>query len=237
MTKKEESHFDKLNKIDVSKKLELKKDLIYLSWAWAWGELLKIYPKATYKVLKFENNLPYVYDPTTGYMVFTKVTVEDVTHEMWLPVMDSKNKAMKDKPYTYKTKYGNKEVEAASMFDINKTIMRCIVKNIAMFGLALYIYAGEDLPDVPNEQEIKYKKLKDSLQDSISPLKDVTAMNDYLKVLGKHEPIGDSKIIEKNLLNDKMKELNLNFDKMENKFIEKPKLTDDEKREIEGKDD
>jgi hypothetical protein len=49
--------------------------------------------------------------------------------------------------YTYKTKYGEKVVEAATTFDINKTIMRCLVKNLAMFGLGIYIYAGEDLPE------------------------------------------------------------------------------------------
>jgi Protein of unknown function (DUF1071). len=91
--------------------------------------------------------LPYVYDPNTGYMVFTKVTIEDQTRMMWLPVMDGANKAMKEKDYTYSTRYGDKTVDAASMFDVNKTIMRCLVKNIAMFGLGIYIFSGEDLPD------------------------------------------------------------------------------------------
>jgi hypothetical protein len=61
--------------------------------------------------------------------------------------MDGANKAMLSTPYTYKTKFGEKTVEAATMFDINKTLMRCLVKNLAMFGLGLYIYAGEDLPE------------------------------------------------------------------------------------------
>ena len=68
------------------------------------------------------------------------------SHNMQLPVMDSKNKAMKAKAYTYKTKYGEKRVEPATMFDLNKTIMRCLVKNMAMFGLGLSLYQGEDLP-------------------------------------------------------------------------------------------
>jgi hypothetical protein len=85
-------------------------------------------------------------------MCFTSVTINGQTHEMWLPVMDGANKAMRRTPYTYKTwdRYNNKwketGVSAATMFDINKTIMRCLVKNLAMFGLGLYIYAGEDLP-------------------------------------------------------------------------------------------
>ncbi len=68
-------------------------------------------------------------------------------------VMNTSNKAMKLEPYTYKVydkfkkEYVERMVEAASMFDINKTIMRCLVKNLAMFGLGLYIYAGEDIPE------------------------------------------------------------------------------------------
>ena len=143
-----ENYFIKLNDIDCSKKIEQKNGLSYLSWAWAWGELKKKHPNATYVIKKFgENNLPFVYDEKTGYMVFTEMTIENITHEMWLPVMDGANKAMKQQAYEYKTKYGVKTCEAADMFDINKTIMRCLVKNIAMFGLGLYIYAGEDLPE------------------------------------------------------------------------------------------
>ena len=147
--------FETLNKIDVSEHIEEKNKLKYLSWAWAWSELKKQYPTASYKILRFENNLPYVYDNNTGYMVFTEMTINEITHEMWLPVMDGANKAMKNISYKYKTHYGEKTVEPATMFDINKTIMRCLVKNIAMFGLGLYIYAGEDLPDVPEEMITK----------------------------------------------------------------------------------
>ena len=130
------THFEKLNAINVNDKTEVKDNgqvkLTYLSWAWAWQECKKQFPDASYEIEKFENNLPYVYDENTGYMVFTKVTIEGITHEMWLPVMDEKNKAMKDKSYTYKTKYGEKEVAPATMFDINKTIMRCLTKNLAI---------------------------------------------------------------------------------------------------------
>lgn len=86
-------------------------------------------------------------------MVFTSVTIEDLTHTMWLPVMDSANKAMQSKPYNYDTRFKKDiPVEAATMFDINKTIMRCLVKNLAMFGLGLYIYSGEDLPEIETEK-------------------------------------------------------------------------------------
>lgn len=147
--------FQELNKINFNDYIEKKKDLSYLSWTYAWAELKRRYPKATYKIKQFgEKQLPYVYDENTGYMVFTEVTIEDVTHSMWLPVMDNNNKAMKNRPYTYDTKYKKDvPVAQASMFDINKTIMRCLVKNLAMFGLGLYIYAGEDLP-MENEEII-----------------------------------------------------------------------------------
>lgn len=129
--------------------------LTYLSWAWAVDEVMKRYPDMTYKVKTYDGK-PYLYDADLGYMVFTEVTIDGQTKEMWLPVMDGANKAMKNHAYTYKVKeyknykwtggYVDKTVEPATMFDINKTIMRCLVKNLGMFGLGLYIYAGEDLP-------------------------------------------------------------------------------------------
>ena len=87
----------------------------------------------------------------------TEVTIAGETLEMWLPVMDGANKAMKSTQYSYTTRYGEKSVEAATMFDINKTLMRCLVKNLAMFGMGIYIYAGEDLPDtdVSNIEVVK----------------------------------------------------------------------------------
>ena len=145
--------FNALSNLDLSDKCEKRESLTYLSWANAWSEFKSAYPSATYRILKNENGLPYFSDPDLGIMVFTEVTVDDVTHQMWLPVMDSKNKAMKLEPYTYsvwnnfKKAFEEKTVQAASMFDINKTLMRCLVKNLAMFGLGLYIFQGDDLPE------------------------------------------------------------------------------------------
>lgn len=142
------STFDVLSAINVNDKVEKKSNLTYLSWAWAWSEVKKACPDATYDVVEDPTTQkPYFYDENLGYMVMTEVTIEDESLTMWLPVMDGANKAMMATPYTYKTKYGDKSVEAATMFDINKTLMRCLVKNLAMFGLGLYIYAGEDLPE------------------------------------------------------------------------------------------
>jgi hypothetical protein len=88
-------------------------------------------------------------------MVMTEMTVDGITHEMWLPVMDNKNKAMKDVEYTTKNGKYDVTVQPATMFDINTAIMRCLTKNISMFGLGLYIYAGEDLPEESEEQKKK----------------------------------------------------------------------------------
>ena len=164
--KEQEELFKKFIQLNVNEHTETKNDLTYLSWAWAWQETLKICPTATYEIKHFldKDNVSrcYQYDPILGYMVFTQVTIDGLTREMWLPVMDGANKAMKDHEYTYKVKkyvfnqatrkkewngeYEDKVVEQATMFDINKTIMRCLTKNLAMFGLGIYIYAGEDLP-------------------------------------------------------------------------------------------
>lgn len=169
--------FEKLYEINVNDKTEKKNGLTYLSWSYAWAEFKKVHPKATYEIKKFENGIPYAYDENTGYMVYTSVTVDDLTHEMWLPVMDGNNKAMKNKPYTVKTKYKEITVQPATMFDINKTIMRCLTKNLAMFGLGLYVYAGEDLPEdaeVVAKEEAKQKK-------STSKKKESTSLDDKIK--------------------------------------------------------
>ena len=164
--------FEALYQINVNNKTEKKNNLTYLSWAWAWAEFVKVCPEAHYEIKTFDGK-PYLFDPNLGYMVFTSVTVDDDTKEMWLPVMDGANKAMKDHPYKYQVKQKNwntgklevieKTVEPATMFDINKTIMRCLTKNIGMFGLGLYIYAGEDLPEeIKDEQkEERWEGLND----------------------------------------------------------------------------
>ena len=148
--------FEKLSAINVNDKVEKKSNLTYLSWAWAWAEVKKACPDATYEVLTDPTtDKPYFYDENLGYMVMTSVTIKGETLEMWLPVMDGANKSMMAKSYTYQTRYGEKVVESATMFDINKTLMRCLTKNLAMFGLGLYIYAGEDLPEGETPQPIK----------------------------------------------------------------------------------
>lgn len=151
MENNKKSVFETLNAINVNDMVEKKKTekstLTYLSWSSAWQVVKEKFPDVEYEILRNpETNLPYWYDPLTGYMVFTKITIGNQTHEMWLPVMDGTNHAMKAEPYEVQTKYKKFTVQAATMTDINKTIMRCLVKNLSIFGLGLYIYRGEDLP-------------------------------------------------------------------------------------------
>lgn len=173
--------FEKLSAINVNEKVEKKSNLTYLSWAWAWSETKKACPDATYKIGETD------YDEALGFMCHTTVTIEGETLEMWLPVMDGANKSMKKVAYTYQTRYGEKSVEAATSFDINKTIMRCLVKNLAMFGMGIYIYAGEDLPDgepvtkampIKEVEQPKLVELKKDTEDWDRVVKYVTANKD-----------------------------------------------------------
>jgi hypothetical protein len=182
-TEKKLTTFEKLKAINVNEHVEKKDGLTYLSWAWAWSAVKTACPDATYELLTTE------YDEDLGFMCHTKVTIAGESLEMWLPVMDGKNKSMKKKSYTYSTKYGDKTVEAATTFDINKTLMRCLVKNLAMFGLGLYIYAGEDLPETV--VEVKETPSKGELVELKKGTED---WNGVVKYVSANKSIGIQKI-------------------------------------------
>jgi len=175
---KGDSIFSKLSSVDIKSKIKKKQSLSYISWADAWKEVCKIYPDAEYKIIKNENNLPF-FKSDEGYIVFTEITINNITHEMWLPVMDGANKSMKSEKYSYEVKdweqskkagkdiMKTKFVESATMFDINKSIMRCLVKNIAVFGLGLSLYNKDDMQDNWATISIEeYEKLKKLLDES-----------------------------------------------------------------------
>lgn len=175
--------FERLSAINVNEHVEKKDNLTYLSWAWAWSEVKKACPDASYKIGATE------YDEVLGFMCHTTVTIEGETLEMWLPVMDGKNKSMKKYPYEYNTKYGAKLVDAATTFDINKTIMRCLVKNLAMFGLGIYIYAGEDLPEVESAQIVVSTTVAPTTNTApTAPVKQAVKTNEELPWLNKNNP-------------------------------------------------
>lgn len=181
--------FERLSAINVNDHIEKKNGLTYLSWAWAWSEVKKNCPDATYEIGYTE------YDEALGFMCHTNVTIEGEKLEMWLPVMDGANKSMKKVPYSYTTRYGEKTVEAATTFDINKTIMRCLVKNLAMFGLGIYIYAGEDLPEsetVTSKAPTKPEKKEES--DKIALKKDTENWTKVVKYVADNKALGLEKI-------------------------------------------
>ena len=163
-TTKKQTTFEKLSAINVNKYVEKKSNLTYLSWANAWSLTKSNCPDATYEIGEM------LVDNDLGIMCYTSVTIDGETLTMWLPVMDSKNQAMKKVSYSYTTRYGEKQVAAATAFDINKTIMRCLVKNLAMFGLGIYLYSGDDLPqDTIAQEPIKPTPSKSEVVDIDSP--------------------------------------------------------------------
>jgi hypothetical protein len=119
-----------LLKINVNGHLEKKGNLSYLSWAWAWAEVLKIDPGARWTAHEWDNN-PVMYLRNGTAMVKVSVEIKGDIKTCILPVMDNRNKAIVD----------------PDAFAVNTAIMRCLAKAIAMHGLGLYIYAGEDLPE------------------------------------------------------------------------------------------
>jgi len=147
----DKSVFQTLSEVNLNDLLKIKgkgnDQIKYLSWADAWAELKSRYPDATYKVLKDQaTGLPYFGNSTHGYIVMTEVTVKSDTLSMWLPVLDYNYNAMKDQPYIVKTKYKDIDVGVVSTFDVNKAIMRCLVKNIGMHGLGHYLYTDDEVP-------------------------------------------------------------------------------------------
>ncbi len=135
-----ESIFNQLNKINVNDKVEKKNGLSYLSWAFAWAEVKKLFPNATYTIYERETEYGPVNYFTDGRTCWVKtgVTIEGLEHIEELPVMDFKNKSI--------------PLETVNSFDVNKTIQRSLTKAVARHGLGLYIYAGEDLPEEDKKQ-------------------------------------------------------------------------------------
>jgi len=131
-----DNYFVQLNNINVNDKTEKKNGLTYLSWAWAWGEVKKLHPDATYTIYENEAGWNYHTDGKTCW-VKTGCTVNGLEHIEYLPVMDFKNKSI--------------PLEAVTSFDVNKAIQRSLTKALARHGLGLYIYAGEDLPEGESE--------------------------------------------------------------------------------------
>ena len=143
-----ENYFSELYAINVNKYVEKKNGLSYVSWPFAWGEVKKLHPDATYTIYENADGLFYHTDGRTCW-VKTGVTVNGVEHIEYLPVMDFKNRSI--------------PVEQVTSFDVNKAIQRSLTKAVARHGLGLYIYAGEDLPEseAPEEKPVPAPKCSD----------------------------------------------------------------------------
>lgn len=143
------NYFERLNSINVKDKIEKKNNLSYLSWAYAWGELKKLHPDATYNV--YENDKGYFYhtDGNTCW-VKTGVTANGIEHIEYLPVMDFRNQSI--------------PAAKVTSFDVNKTVQRSLTKAIARHGLGLYIYAGEDLPEDDTPKQTKKQIAEDTFK-------------------------------------------------------------------------
>lgn len=137
--------FEVLNAINVNGHTESKNGLTYLSWAWAWAEVKKAFPLASYTIYENADGWNYFTDGKTCW-VKTGVTIEGLEHIEYLPVMDFKNKSI--------------PVGNVTSFDVNKSIQRSLTKAVARHGLGLYIYAGEDLPETEDTEEAPAPKAK-----------------------------------------------------------------------------
>ena len=127
-----DNYFSQLNSINVNGKTEKKNGLTYLSWAFAWGEVKKLFPDATYAIYDNKDGWNYHTDGRTCW-VKTGVTINGIEHIEELPVMDHRNRSI--------------ALDSVTSFDVNKAIQRSLTKAVARHGLGLYIYAGEDLPE------------------------------------------------------------------------------------------
>lgn len=140
------NYFKELYDINVNDKTEKKNGLTYLSWAWAWGEVKKLHPTATYTIYENKDGWFYHTDGRTCW-VKTGVEIDGIEHIEYLPVMDFKNRSI--------------PVDQVTSFEVNKTIQRSLTKACARHGIGLYVYAGEDLPESELPEETPVPSIKE----------------------------------------------------------------------------
>ena len=155
------SIYETLSKIDMGQKVKDVQGQKYIPWTSQWGELLKIYPNATFTIHEDDIGNPFFVSPM-GVTVKVSVTIEDITRTLTYPVLNNYNKSLKVEAWSYTTKRGEVQVLPCTTFDINSAHMRCLTKCIALFGLGLHVYQDElhpeeDLVDSKQLQEIVNK--------------------------------------------------------------------------------
>ena len=165
------SVFAVLNAVNVNEHTEKKNGLTYLSWAWAWQEVKKRFPDAQYTIYERPDCVNYWTDGRTCW-VKTGVTINGLEHIEELPVMDYRNASI--------------PLEKLTSTDVNKAIQRSLTKACARHGLGLYIYAGEDLPEIekpPVPEPVKADSSIVEFQVAMDMCK--TAMRAYAQRSGK----------------------------------------------------
>ena len=174
--KQGEEVFSTLFKVNVSDKVEKKNGLAYLSWSYAWGEVKKSYPWASYTIYENKDGFNYHHDGRTGW-VKVGVTICGLEHIEYLPIMNHSNKSI--------------PLDSITSYEVNKSIQRAITKAIARHGLGLYIYSGEDLPEVTDgTQHIPTKSAEQPKNHDHGPLSKLQPK--VLKVVGDIESIDTS---------------------------------------------
>ena len=222
------SVFETLSAINVSGKTEKKNGLTYLSWAYAWAEVCKVYPTATYKVYERDTQWGPVNYFTDGRTCWVKVgvTIDGLEHVEMLPVMNFKNQSI--------------PLDKVTSCDANKAIQRAITKAIGRHGLGLYVYAGEDLPESesqvqPVQPATKSEKATQPQAPAQAPAKDTRLvtkqMVDFLKDTIKGRGVTEQFICNKYKVS-RLKDLQVYQAKHIGKNIDKLKtMFDNEKKE------
>lgn len=222
------SVFETLSAINVSGKTEKKNGLTYLSWAYAWAEVCKVYPTATYKVYERDTQWGPVNYFTDGRTCWVKVgvTIDGLEHVEMLPVMNFKNQSI--------------PLDKVTSCDANKAIQRAITKAIGRHGLGLYVYAGEDLPESesqvqPVQSATKSEKATQPQAPAQAPAKDTRLvtkqMVDFLKDTIKGRGVTEQFICNKYKVS-RLKDLQVYQAKHIGKNIDKLKtMFDNEKKE------
>ena len=154
------SVFEILNAVNVNDHTEKKGKLTYLSWAWAWAEVKKRYPEATYTIYETSEGVNYFTDGRTCW-VKTGVTIEGLEHIEYLPIMDNYHNSI--------------SLAKLTSYNVNTAIQRSLTKACARHGLGLYIYAGEDLPNAEEQTEEQTEEPTEEPTDSAEPMTDEEA--------------------------------------------------------------
>ena len=191
---KARSTFELFDTVDCSSFIEEKNGMSYLKFPSVWKIVKSHDPKASWDVVEFDKNGRRVDEATPidverypfrvmpgdcGFTMYTVVTIDGVSAEMDLPIIDANNYSIKRNGYSVKTKYGEKFVAPLNSQSVNTSKVRCLVKNIALnFGLGRYVYEGKDYNEEcvePITGEIRYETEK--TEEEKAPIPEAVAIS------------------------------------------------------------